>query len=60
MSTSIVLATSTQSQRPNPRIEVRGTHFVMCSVADMERSLRFYRDFLGMGVGANWGTSGWS
>lgn len=36
-------------------IKVRGADFVLYWVSDMERSLRFYRDFLGMEVGANWG-----
>src|ERR687885_2596753 len=35
-------------------IKVRGADFVLYWVSDMERSLRFYRDFLGMEVGANW------
>ena len=37
------------------RLKVRGADFVLYWVSDMERSLRFYRDFLGMEVGANWG-----
>jgi catechol 2,3-dioxygenase-like lactoylglutathione lyase family enzyme len=37
-----------------PGIKVRGVDFVLYWVSDMERSLRFYRDFLGLRVGANW------
>jgi catechol 2,3-dioxygenase-like lactoylglutathione lyase family enzyme len=36
-------------------IKVRGSDFVLYWVSDMERSLRFYRDLLGMEVGDNWG-----
>jgi len=36
------------------RVKVRGADFVLYWVSDMERSLRFYRDFLGMAVGAQW------
>ena len=46
---------TTTSNNAATRIKVRGTDFVLYWVSDMERSLRFYRDFLGMEVGANWG-----
>ena len=36
-------------------IKVRAADFVQYWVTDMERSLRFYRDFLGMKVGDAWG-----
>jgi catechol 2,3-dioxygenase-like lactoylglutathione lyase family enzyme len=35
-------------------IKVRGADFIQYWVTDMERSLRFYRDFLGMNVGETW------
>ena len=35
-------------------IKVRGADFVLYWVTDMERSMRFYRDFLGLSEGSNW------
>jgi len=37
----------------NP-LKVRGADFVLYWVSDVERSLEFYRDLLGMQVGSNW------
>ena len=36
---------------------LNGTHHVSFTVADMDRSLRFYRDLLGLSVTADWKTS---
>src|SRR5688572_17526081 len=36
------------------KIKVRGADFVLYWVTDMERSMRFYRDFLGLPEGSNW------
>lgn len=35
-------------------LKVRGADFVLYWVSDVERSLHFYRDLLGMQVGSNW------
>ena len=51
MTTTTETATGSATQA---RVKVRGADFVLYWVSDMERSLRFYRDFLGMAVGANW------
>ena len=35
-------------------IKARGADFVLYWVTDMERAVRFYRDFLGLPEGSNW------
>jgi len=55
MPTSSAATASVQKKGPDTGIKVRGTDYVLYWVEDMERSLRFYRDFLGMEVGTSWG-----
>src|SRR5207244_6625079 len=48
------MTTETGSRAAETGIKVRGADFVQYWVTDMERSLHFYRDFLGMHVGEAW------
>jgi catechol 2,3-dioxygenase-like lactoylglutathione lyase family enzyme len=49
------MATDTASAATGKGIKVRGADFVLYWISDMERSLRFYKGFLGMSEGSNWG-----
>ena len=49
------MTTEPGSRAAETGIKVRAADFVQYWVTDMERSLRFYRDFLGMKQGETWG-----